>query len=346
MFSPKMQDYVFGLLSLICSLTGLSCTPWTMKVQYQVNGTLGQNVILPCIFTHPKQNSYTGDINIKWMQGNIHEPIFQCIFRNKTNEQDGRCIYPTSSERLLFQGNHRKGDISLRINNVQFTDASQYTCRVELDYNTFEKHTTLNVNAPAQILSLSLDLDDQGMMVKCIAQGNPIPEVKWTSSSGPLEHLPFKAGHRVVSSVPFSDQNVYTCQTVNSLGQDQKTFPPNQNTNQNCSGLSVLTGILVCLLLLGSVAFILDVVKRRQSAQGVMLQDMGVQRVKPSIYQANETVYANTSTCPVGETRQVDQVDVNSAGELREGAKVEKILRAPKCRPPGPPGPPPDTDEK
>ncbi|XP_059423173.1 sialic acid-binding Ig-like lectin 15 [Carassius carassius] len=255
-----MQDYVLGLLSLICSLKGLTCTPWTMKVQYQVNSTLGQDVILPCIFTHPKQSSYKGYITIKWIQSNIHKPIFQCMFY-QTKEQDGNCIDPTSSKRHLLQGNHREGDISLRINNVGLTDASQYTCRVELDYNRFEKNTMLNVNAPAQILSLSLDLDNLNMMVKCIAQGNPVPEVKWTSSSGPIEHSPIKVGYRVISFIPFSDQNVYTCQSVNSLGQDEKTFP-NQNTNQNCTGLSVITGILVCLLLLGLVAFILDVVKR------------------------------------------------------------------------------------
>ncbi|XP_016313649.1 sialic acid binding Ig-like lectin 15, like [Sinocyclocheilus anshuiensis] len=338
MFSPKMQDYVFGLLSLICSLKGLSCTPWTMKVQDQVNGTLGQNVILPCIFTHPKQNSYTGDINIKWMQGKIHEPIVQCTFYNKTKGQDGKCIYSTSSERLLLQGNHRNGDISLSINNLQFTDASQYTCRVELDYNQFNKHTTLNVNAPAQILSLCLDLDV--LKVRCIAQGNPIPEVKWTSSSGPLEHFPIKTVHRVISSVPFSDQDMYTCQAVNSLGQDQITFPPNQNSSLS---LSLMTGILGCLLLLGLVAFILNVVRRRQSAQRVMLQDMGVQRVKTSIYQANETVYANISTCPAGETRQVD---VYSTGALREEGKEEMIPRAQKNRPSRPPGPPPVIGEK
>lgn len=128
------------------SSTGLSCTPWTMKVQDQVNGTLGQHVILPCYFTHPKQNSYPGDITIKWMQSKKNEPIFQCIFHNKTNGQNSNCIDQRPSERVLLQGNHRKGDISLRINKLQFTDASQYTCRVELDYDKFNKHTMLNVN--------------------------------------------------------------------------------------------------------------------------------------------------------------------------------------------------------
>ncbi|XP_043115995.1 sialic acid binding Ig-like lectin 15, like [Puntigrus tetrazona] len=231
-----------------------------MKVQDRVNGSLGQNVILPCIFTHPKQNSYTGDIIIKWIKDNKNEPIFQCNFHNKTRE-DGNCIDSTPSKRLLLQGNHRKGDISLRINNLQFTDASQYTCRVELDYDMFNKYTKLDVNAPAQILSLDLELQALGMMVKCITQGNPIPEIKWTSSSGPLQHFPEKNGHIVSSSVPFFGQDVYTCQAVNSLGQDQKKFPPDQCQCKNCFGLLVITGILCSLLLLGIVAFVLFVVK-------------------------------------------------------------------------------------
>ncbi|XP_026083896.1 sialic acid-binding Ig-like lectin 15 [Carassius auratus] len=331
-----MQDYVFGLLSFICSLKGLSCSSWTMKVPEQVNGTLGQNVILPCIFTHPIQNTYTGHITVKWMQGNKQDPIFKCMLHNKTNAQNN-CNYLIPSERLSLQGNPTKGDISLRINHLQFTDASQYTCRVELDYGKFEKHTTFNVNAPAKILSLSLDLEVLGMMVKCIAQGNPLPEFKWTSSSGPLENVPIKTDHTnfiVISSVPHSEQDVYTCQTVNSLGQDQKTFPSNDS---NCLGLKVTTGILGCLLLLGLVPFILDALKRRQSAQTSMLQDIGVQRVKPSIYHANEKIYANISTCPVGP----EQGDVCSTGALREGGKV--IPNTPKNRPPGPP---PDTGEK
>ncbi|KAI2655004.1 Sialic acid-binding Ig-like lectin 15 [Labeo rohita] len=330
MFSPKMQDSVFGL----------TCSQWTMKVQDQVNGTLGQNVILPCVFTHPKQNTYTGDITVKWMQGNKHEPIFQCKVHNKTNRQDINCTNPRSSQQTSLQGNPRKGDTSLRINNLQFTSASQYTCRVELNYDKFEKHTMLNINAPAQILSLSMDFEVQGMMLKCIAQGNPIPQLKWTTSSGLLENAPNKTDYSnyiVASSVLVSDQDVSACQAVNSLGQDQKTVLPN---NPNCSGLLVTT-ILGWLLLLGLVAFILDMMRRRR-AQRVMLRDIGVQQVKTSIHQTNETVYANIRTCSVG--RESRHSDVYSTGALREEGKVEKIpsCRAPKIRPPGPPGPPPD----
>lgn len=120
--------------------------------------------------------------------------------------------------------------------------------------------------APAQVLSLSLDLDAKAhcAMLKCVAQGNPVPEVKWTSSSGLLENAPIKtdpSNYMVNSSVPFSDQDVYTCQAVNSLGRDQRTFAPPDHPN--CLGLLVATCFLGCLLLLGIVAFVIgDVIKR------------------------------------------------------------------------------------
>ncbi|XP_073703856.1 sialic acid binding Ig-like lectin 15, like [Garra rufa] len=331
-----MQEFVFGLLSFICILKGLTCLQWTMKVQNQVNGTLGQNVILPCVFTHPKQNIYTGDIIVKWIQGNNHEPIFQCKLHNQTNGQDDNCFDQSSSVRTSLQGNARKGDISLRINNLQFTDDSRYTCRVELDYDTFNKHTTLNISAPAQILSLSLDLQIQGML-KCIAQGKPVPQIKWTSSSGPLENVPNEissCNYIVISSVLVSDQDVYTCQAVNTLGQDQKTVPPN---HPNWFGLLVTTTILGWLLSLGLGALILvEIMRRKRSAQKAMLRHIGAQSAETSIYQTNEAVYANIGC----ETRQGD---VYSTGALREERKVEMFSRAPNNRPTGPP---PDIDEK
>ncbi|XDV40694.1 hypothetical protein PO909_009726, partial [Leuciscus waleckii] len=269
------------------------------------------------------------------------------------------CTVLSSSEKLSLNGNPKKGDISLRISNLKFTDATKYNCRVELDYDKCSSTgTELHINAPAHILSLSLDLDVKahGVMLKCFAQGNPVPEVKWTSSSGPLENGPVKtdlSNYTVTSSVPFFDQDVYTCQAVNALGRDQRTF---QLDHPNCFGLLVATCFLGCLLLLGLVAFVIDVIKRRRSVQGVMQQHIDVQRVQTSIYQANETVYANVSTNPVGcETRQDDMY---SKGVSLEGGKVDRIPRPQKkpnlARPRGPPptltsrppSPPEGTSEK
>lgn len=117
-----------------------------MSVQPKVNGSLGESVILPCVFTHPKQNNYKRVIIVKWMKGS--ELIFNCNLHNKTNSQDNNnCTVLSSSEKLSLNGNPMEGDISLRISNLQFTDATRYFCRVELDYNKCSStHTELNIN--------------------------------------------------------------------------------------------------------------------------------------------------------------------------------------------------------
>ncbi|XP_067255192.1 sialic acid binding Ig-like lectin 15, like [Chanodichthys erythropterus] len=349
-----MRDFVFGFLTFICSLKGLTCSDWTMPVQPKVNGSLGQNVILPCAFTHPRQNTYTGVIHVKWIKESKKEPIFHCTLDNRTNSQDS-CTNLKPSERLSLNGNPRKGDLSLRISNLEFTDAAHYTCRVELDYIKFGNHSDLNINAQAKILSLSLDVDAKAHVVtlKCIAQGNPVPEVKWTSSYGLLANDSIRTDLRnylssATSSFPFSDQDVHTCQAVNSLGQDQITFPPD---HPNCSfGLLVVTCFLGCLLFLGLVAFVLVVIKRKkkgQSVQGVKQQQPHIGEQKVETFQANETVYANVSPCPVGcETRQDEGYSKGVPLEERKvglipGAQTHKNpLRGP-IQPHVPPPPPP-----
>ncbi|XP_067305667.1 sialic acid binding Ig-like lectin 15, like isoform X3 [Pseudorasbora parva] len=293
-----MQDFVFGFLIFICSLEGLICSQWSMSVMPQVNGSFGQNVILPCNFTHSKQNSYTGGIIVKWTKDK--ELIFHCNLQNKTNRQDNNnCINLKPSERL-------------------------------------------SLNAPAQILNLSLDLDAKanGMMLKCFAQGNPVPEVTWTSSSGPLKTVPIQTqlSNYIISSVPFSDQDVYTCQAVNPLGHDQRKFPPG---HPNCSGLLEATCFLGCLLFLVLVAVVMDVIIRRRSVQGLMQHHIDVQ----SVQTANETnVYANVSTsAPVGCETRLDEV--YSKRMSLKGRKVGLIPEAQNHRspkePPRPPSRPP-----
>ncbi|CAM4703550.1 unnamed protein product [Leuciscus chuanchicus] len=272
-----------------------------MSVQPQVNGSLGENVILPCIFTHPKQNNYKGVIGVKWMKG--RELIFYCYLHNKTNSQDNNnnCTVLSSSEKLSLNGNPKKGDISLRISHLKFTDATKYNCRVELDYNKCSSTgTELHINAPAHILSLSLDLDVKahGVMLKCFAQGNPVPEVKWTTSSGPLENGPVKtdlSNYTVTSSVPFFDQDVYTCQAVNALGRDQRTF---QLDHPNCFGLLVATCFLGCLLLLGLVAFVIDVIKRRVSLEGGKVERIPRPQKKPNLARPRGPPPTHTSRPP------------------------------------------------
>ncbi|XP_056332108.1 sialic acid binding Ig-like lectin 15, like isoform X2 [Danio aesculapii] len=298
-----MQDLVLGFLTFLCCLKGLTCSKWSINSQPQVNGSLGQNVILPCSFTHPKQDTYTGIISVMWMQENKKEPVFQCSLSNKTNSQDGNCTQ-RPSKRFWLHGNPRKRDLSLAISNLQLSDGAKYACRLILDYEKAQRATELIVHAPARILILSqyLELTSHAMLVKCIAQGNPVPDVKWTLSSGQnVSATTERHKYMVMSSVQFSEQDVYTCQAVNSLARAQKTFPPDP---RSCSAPLVATGVLASVLALGLLLFIWNLIRKRQSERGAMENYLGAQQVKSSIYEANETVYANVRTLPPDASAQ------------------------------------------
>lgn len=120
---------------------------------------------------------------------------------------------------------------------------------------------------PAEILNLTLDSQApaQGRMLKCIAQGNPVPSVKWTSLAKSHENRPIPKSktenndYTVISSISFSEEDVYTCKAVNSLGEAERTFPSKHLNN----GLLVWIGALGCLLFLGMLAVVGFVIRSR-----------------------------------------------------------------------------------
>ncbi|XP_057196618.1 sialic acid binding Ig-like lectin 15, like [Triplophysa rosa] len=292
-----MQEFLLGLLSFLCTLRCLTSVDWAVVVQPEVRGSMGKNVILPCVFKHPRQNTYASKITVKWIQNRVAKPIFLCSLRNQTDRQDLTCSDPRSPKRFWLHGNPRRGDLSLGINDSQFTDISRYICRVELDYESYQSRTStlLNITAPAEILNLTLDLQAQaqGGMLKCIAQGNPIPSVKWMSLAKSQETVPISktenSDYTVISSIPFSGQDVFTCQAVNSLGQAERTFPPKP---LNDSGLLVWISALGCLLFLGMLVVVGVVVKKGRNAQSHLTLQTG----KICIDQPNDTpIYANVS---------------------------------------------------
>ncbi|XP_065154670.1 sialic acid binding Ig-like lectin 15, like [Paramisgurnus dabryanus] len=313
-----MQDFVFVLLSVLCTPKGLTGVNWNVVVQPQVNGFKGQNVILPCVFTHPKQATYTSKITVKWIQHRSEDLIFHCSLQNQTDGQNQEC-YLTSPMPLWLSGNPRKGNLSLGISDSQFTDNKRYICRVELDYESYQSKisTLLNITGPAEILNLTLDSEatSKGGLLKCIARGNPVPSVKWTSLSGSLGNVPVsktdQSNYTVISSIPFSGQDVYTCQAVNSLGQAERTFPPNQQT-----GL-VWISVFGCLLLLGLFIGVGVVVRKRRRAMPQNYPNYPLQMDKSCIDQVNKTpVYANVS---IGERRLPPEIPVKCLDETTYG---------------------------
>eukprot|EP00064_Thunnus_orientalis_P024689 superscaffoldBa00011002_g24992 len=117
-----------------------------MFVSLEVSVSRGEDAVLGCSFTHPRQQDYSGTITVKWLaRESDSQPFFQCSVKNNSIEGLGNCS--GSGLRFHLYGDPRQGALSLLIRTVQLTDNGAYYCRVELDQRAeaFQKPTHLNV---------------------------------------------------------------------------------------------------------------------------------------------------------------------------------------------------------
>uniref|UniRef100_A0A674C5Z2 Immunoglobulin domain-containing protein n=1 Tax=Salmo trutta TaxID=8032 RepID=A0A674C5Z2_SALTR len=113
----------FSNCELIFLPLGTFSQPWSMTVPPVVNSTIGGDVVLPCSFTHPKQQIQFHD-----------KPFFQCKVTNVTTGGMNECSVPESYQRFSVKGDPKQRDLSLLIRDLAVTDNGVYFCRVELDY--------------------------------------------------------------------------------------------------------------------------------------------------------------------------------------------------------------------
>ena len=113
------------------SLGSLSVS-WDMKVSPLVSVPRGEDAVLSCSFTHPRQQGYSGPITVKWLarESNAH-PFFSCSVRNDSMEELKDCS--ASGLKQSLKGDPRQGDLSLIMKKVHVADSGPYFCRVELD---------------------------------------------------------------------------------------------------------------------------------------------------------------------------------------------------------------------
>ncbi|XP_010769329.1 sialic acid-binding Ig-like lectin 15, partial [Notothenia coriiceps] len=106
----------------------------------------GEDVVLPCSFTHPRQQHYSGMITVKWLarQSNA-PPFFICSVRNESMEGKRGCA--ESQLKYSTYGDLRRGELSLLIRRVQLGDNGTFFCRVEMEglLQHFQKETQLYV---------------------------------------------------------------------------------------------------------------------------------------------------------------------------------------------------------
>ncbi len=117
-----------------------------MTVRPVVTVSRGEDAVLSCSFTHPKQQHYSGWITVKWTKESSHPPVFfSCSVRNDSVDELGECS--ASGSKHSLRGDPRHGELSLLIRGAQLTENGTYVCRVELDswWDSYERKTHLYV---------------------------------------------------------------------------------------------------------------------------------------------------------------------------------------------------------
>ncbi|KAK2909639.1 hypothetical protein Q8A73_007354 [Channa argus] len=244
------------VLPLSVTITGSLSASWDMVVSPEVTVSIGEDIVLSCAFTHPRQQDYSGIINVKWFPRNSNaEPLFSCSVTNDSMNGPNHCLSPPL--RFSLHGDPRRGELSLLIRTVQLTDDDAYICSVQLDsrWNSIQKSTELHVTAKPQILSLRVLETPSGSdrMLQCEVEGDPQPKIVWLSDSRrQLENQgwTFESGpYRQISSVPYLEEEVLTCRAESKLGEAERMFPAD---NSLVIALTVCGLILLLLLLLSA----------------------------------------------------------------------------------------------
>ncbi|XP_067094658.1 sialic acid binding Ig-like lectin 15, like [Osmerus mordax] len=299
-FRPEIESFrpqilltwrVMWTLLLLWVIPGVLSQVWHMTTAPVVNGTVGGDVVLPCTFTHPQQNTYFGVITVQWLFRRSNAmPFFECKMQNITQRKPYRCLDPESSQRFFIHDDPRESKLSLLVRNLTLTDNGDYYCRVELEYNKFQlkSPTHLNVTAPVQILSLTWDRTASGSgngSLCCIAEGNPRPSISWLLSGQeePSGQQEVPGDYQVKSSIPYYTQHQYTCRADNRLGRAEASFPP----RASCLSVALSACGVMLVLLLGVVAVFL-------------LRRRGILRLCPSDNRCEEqTKPGQSCECPV-----------------------------------------------
>lgn len=310
------------LLYILWMIQGVLSQSWKI-IEYQVvKGAIGKDVTLPCSFTHPRQDTYTGIIRVQWLaRASNALPFFQCQIQNVTRRQSNEdCLVPDSSLRFSIDGDPRRRQLSLRIRNLALTDNGAYYCRVELEHDKYQSKspTQLHVTAPARILSLTWDKspsDPSSGSLRCVVEGNPLPTITWLTTGG-KDHPDKKdniSGYQLSSSIPYSPQHLYTCRAENGLGKAERPFPP----APSWLPVALSAGGVVLVLLLGVVA-VLFLRKRgtlRLCPSENRCEEKTKSHVEADAGQASECpIYANNTD--VERKRAQSDLDQTRAGEM------------------------------
>ncbi|XP_032531796.1 sialic acid-binding Ig-like lectin 15 [Chiroxiphia lanceolata] len=220
-----MREFGLVLLCLLrISRKGVQSNSWSVHVPSDVTGELGKMVILPCTFTHPYK-AFDRTLTAIWR---IKEPyngtiVFKCVSQS-TSELCKTAISYKNKYKLL--GNPRHKDLSIRIDNLTWSDSDRYFCRVELAGDIHDKYESrsgikLHLIAAPRIINITVSSNrDHTFQARCTAEGEPAPALTWTGPPYPNLTSTTSASHRVTKELRYlTHDGKYTCTAVNSHGR-------------------------------------------------------------------------------------------------------------------------------
>ncbi|XP_015703686.1 sialic acid-binding Ig-like lectin 15 [Coturnix japonica] len=224
-----MREYsLFLLFVLSIFKKGVQCNSWSIHVPSDVTGELGKMVILPCTFTHPYK-TFDRTLTAIWR---IKEPyngtvVFKCTSQSASELCKTAISYKNKYK--LF-GNPRHKDLSIRIDNLTWSDSERYFCRVELSGDIHDKYESrngikLHLIASPRIINITVSSNgDHTFKASCTAEGEPAPALTWTSPHSSNLTSVTNTNHRVTKELQYlTHDGKYTCTAVNSHGRAEGT---------------------------------------------------------------------------------------------------------------------------
>ncbi|XP_053699802.1 sialic acid binding Ig-like lectin 15, like isoform X9 [Synchiropus splendidus] len=251
----KMKPLQTFLL-LVTAAAAASRLPINMSVSEKVLAARGDDALLSCSFTHPRQSSYSGRINVTWLTIKASSPpFFTCSIHNSSDADVSKCSLP--GYKYTLAGDPRQGVLTLLIRNLTLADERKYFCRVELeDGGDTRREIDLRVGEKPLILSLKeMNRTQNRRSLECVVEGNPLPTVTWFSKSKQQSQDPIgtepSGMFQVTSWVSFHEDDRLTCQAENPLGRAEQTYPEESSLVLIIS--VCVTGVLLLLLVIGLV---------------------------------------------------------------------------------------------
>ncbi|XP_051922500.1 sialic acid-binding Ig-like lectin 15 isoform X1 [Hippocampus zosterae] len=305
MSKMRVRVIVRVCVLLLVTTEGLPSSGLTVHVSDEVSVLRGQDAILGCSFTHPKQDRYTDNITLSWIRGiETNSPFFQCNVKNDSLAKL-ECL---ALGEYSLAGNLRQGNASLRISAVQVQQDAVYFCKIELKQGGSQtKEVMLKVQVRPAILSLSMVTSSSSApnRLQCVAEGLPLPNITWLSAYGqPLAtalaaRVKTSFAHWYLnSSLPYEGQEELTCRVENALGRAEGTYPPAKTLRD--VGL-VRDVVAVAVLMLATCGFVVHRQKIRARNRNAQIQQND-QRLENRLLQSShgppggaialQTVYA------------------------------------------------------